>query len=305
MSVGQGPSNVAAPHLARALPSSTNLKAVSDKLPAERNRWAEALTPEWTGPVPVNPPVRNTAVPASLRPGHANVDAPTNGHDADVDLGPSSLPGMYQRLSIQPERRDAAHPKTQDYRNGAPSGAVGPRVTGMYQRLSIQPERQDAAHPSTEAYSPWNAAPSPLAGPNDTGMYQRMNIQPRAQDSAYPIIGRRASRPSYATPPAPVCQPITILPRPKPWSNISPPLPMHTGKNFPTTAVLSGQRVTFNGPYWDEGRGLPLSGDRKYLDGNDRRLRRNARIAAREAMARYNAPEWLVQESDSEEDSNW
>ncbi|KAL8636208.1 MAG: hypothetical protein Q9226_009278 [Calogaya cf. arnoldii] len=268
MSVGQGPSNVAAPHLARALPSFPDLKAAIDKLPAERNKWASALTPEWTGPVPVNPPASTAQIPAALRPGHANVDTRINGQGASVDLGPSSLPGMYQRLSIQPER-------------------------------------QDAAHPSTQAYRPWNAALSPLAGPNDTGMHHKFSNQPRGQESAYPIIGRQASRPSYATPSAPVRQPVTILPRPKPSSNISPPLPMHTAKNFPMTAEWSGQRITFNGPYWDEGRRLPLSGDKKYLNGDERRLRRNARIAAREATARYNAPEWLVQESDSEEDSNW
>ncbi|KAL8754172.1 MAG: hypothetical protein Q9199_004531 [Rusavskia elegans] len=96
-----------------------------------------------------------------------------------------------------------------------------------------------------------------------------------------------------------------ILPRPRPSSNISPPLPNSNSKNYPMSCVWSGRLITVDGPCWDAGKKQPLSGDKSYLNAGEQDVRRIARQEAREAMVRYNAPEWLVQASDSEEESNW
>ncbi|KAL8671471.1 MAG: hypothetical protein Q9168_004040 [Polycauliona sp. 1 TL-2023] len=90
---------------------------------------------------------------------------------------------------------------------------------------------------------------------------------------------------------------VTILARPKQSSDISAPLPNSSGMDFPMTVVWRGKRVTLNGPWWDEGRKQPLSGDNCYLDREEREKRRMLRREAREDMRRYRAPDWLVEEN--------
>ncbi|KAI4279634.1 MAG: hypothetical protein L6R38_004990 [Xanthoria sp. 2 TBL-2021] len=228
-SAGQGLSNMTAPHPVRALPSFTNLTGAIKELPPHTAQWPSAQTLEYTGPVPVLPPIRDTAVPAALRPGHSNFDTRTNAQDANVNFEPS-----YQ-----------------------------PRP-GMYDRSTVQQAQQDSPYPHNSAPARQNTTVQATAGPQ-----------------------------------------ITILPRPRPSSNISPPLPNSNSNNYPMSYVWSGRSITIDGPYWDAGRKQPLSGDKSYLNACERHVRRTARREAREAMVRYNAPEWLVQASDSEEEGNW
>ncbi|KAL8990212.1 MAG: hypothetical protein Q9169_008180 [Polycauliona sp. 2 TL-2023] len=105
-------------------------------------------------------------------------------------------------------------------------------------------------------------------------------------------------------PSAPTQAPVTILARPKLFSNVSPPLPNSPGKNFPMRFMLDGQMVSLQAPGWDMKFKKPLSGDSSYLGENEHYRRRLLRSKARQEMKSYNAPEWLVQASDSD-DGNW
>lgn len=216
-SASQNLSNIATPHPVRALPSFANLTGAIKELPPHTAQWPSALALEHTGPVPVLPPIRDTAVPAALRPGHANFDTRTNAQDANVNFEPS-----YQ-----------------------------PRP-GMYDRSTPQQAQQDSPYPHIPAPARQNTTVQATAGPQ-----------------------------------------ITILPRPRPSSNISPPLPNSNSKNYPMSCMWSGRHD------WDAGKKQPLSGDKSYLNAREQHVRRIARREAREAIVRYNAPEWLVQASDS------
>ncbi|KAI4222658.1 MAG: hypothetical protein L6R36_005991 [Xanthoria steineri] len=153
----------------------------------------------------------------------------------------------------------------------------------------------------TQAQGPnvnFEPSPSHQARP---GMYNQSSLQRTNQDGPYPQMTARQKTTVQAT----ASPPLTILPRPRPSSEVSPSLPNAHRKNFPMSEVRSGREITIEGPYWDEGRKQPLSDDKSYLTIRERNDRRIARKLARDAVVRYNSPDWLAQASDSEDESDW
>ncbi|KAI4097695.1 MAG: hypothetical protein LQ339_006674 [Xanthoria mediterranea] len=158
-----------------------------------------------------------------------------------------------------------------------------------YANLDTRTHAQD----SNVNFEPLHQAPP--------GMYNQSTLQRTNQDGPYPHIPARQKSTVQAT----AGPPMTILPRPRASSDMSPPLPNPHRKNFPMSEVRSGREITIEGPYWDEGRKQPLSGDKSYLTIRERNDRRIARKIARDAVAQYKSPEWLAQASDSEDESDW
>ncbi|KAL8785734.1 MAG: hypothetical protein Q9213_003201 [Squamulea squamosa] len=104
-----------------------------------------------------------------------------------------------------------------------------------------------------------------------------------------------------AVPPAADSPSITILSGTKPSSNVSQPLPNTSAMNFPFEGWMDGMHVYLDGPWWDNDTVKAPSGHSSYLTTAERRERRTRRREARQALRRYGAPEWLAQDSESED----
>lgn len=63
--------------------------------------------------------------------------------------------------------------------------------------------------------------------------------------------------------------------------------------------------IAFDRPYWDDGMKMPVSGDRGYQSKEEREEKRMRRRRALYDVRRYSAPEWLVEDSESEEDDEF
>ncbi|KAL8724982.1 MAG: hypothetical protein Q9181_006586 [Wetmoreana brouardii] len=109
------------------------------------------------------------------------------------------------------------------------------------------------------------------------------------------------------------------LPEIYPLLDPNQPLPNARAAYFPLRVYFRGESIVLNGQWWDgrkkfrnsEGqvwwrldeRKAPLSGSSVWLNDDERWERREQRRAARFDLLRYGSPEWLVEESESEEEA--
>ncbi|KAL8858354.1 MAG: hypothetical protein Q9178_005035 [Gyalolechia marmorata] len=116
------------------------------------------------------------------------------------------------------------------------------------------------------------------------------DIAPRQEHAALPAV----NRPWY-----------TILPKAAPSSKISEPLPNASAINFPWRGWWCGMPVAMDRPFWDVDKSKPPSGHSCYLSVKELHERHIARIRALMALRQYGAPEWLVQDSDGEDEGDY
>ena len=268
---------IATPHPAQALPL--------DLMEANRQlQLNQKKTTEWPTLTPASPPlVRNDAVPASLRPEYSVRDPRLAARRAGINFGSTyqPRPGTYDQL-----RFDQAQQNTANF------GAVVPRLPSGEVPLGEVP----LSAPSGSRFNP--------SGPRFT----ILSHPPKPSNRGYPPLSRN-DPPLSGNLPAPRANSNveSSLPKIKSreiQSKLDLSLPSHN-KNFPMACHWYTTPVTLHAPFWDKGMHHPLSGDKLFLDGHERHVRRMARREAREVMIKNHAPEWLVEASDDEADDGW
>ncbi|KAL8841009.1 MAG: hypothetical protein Q9176_003581 [Flavoplaca citrina] len=275
---------IATRHPAQALP--LDLMEAIRQLQLNQKTSTEwpTLTPASTGPVPASLPlVRNDAVPASLRPGYSIRDPRLAARRAGIKFESTyqPRPGTYDQLRFD-----------QAQQNTANSGAVVPRLPRGEVPLGEGP----LSAPSGSRFNP--------SGPRFT----ILSRPPKPSNRGYPPLNRN-DPPLSGNLPAPRANSNVESPLPKIksreiQSKLDLPLPSYN-KNFPMACHWYTTPVTLHAPFWDKGMHHPLSGDKLFLDGHERHVRRMARREAREVMIKNHAPEWLVEASDDEADDGW